>query len=70
MRGQKTTSKWGNDPAYTMFWGSLIAMLGLMWIANDAWPNNIPALLSAFLIWFGVATMMITRKRDSRPKLW
>jgi hypothetical protein len=69
MRG-KQGSKWGTDPVYTMFWGSLIAVIGALWLIGMAYPNDLPVLIAGFFIWIGVAMMMITRKRDTRPRLW
>ena len=69
-RSQMGGYRWGNDPAYTMFWGSLLVLVGALWLVNDSWPNNIPALSAALLIWFGVAVMLLTRKGESRPRVW
>ncbi len=69
-RGPGAGPKWGTDPAYTMFWGSLLGILGVLWLVNDAYPNNLPALLSGFLIWLGLAVMLITRKKTARARLW
>ncbi len=68
--GTGKASKWGTNPSYTMFWGSLIALIGALWLVNNAYPNNLPALMSAFLIWFGIAVMMLSRNKDARPKIW
>jgi hypothetical protein len=73
LRGVKSPTggyRWGTDPAYTMFWGSLLVLVGALWLVNDTWPNNIPALAAAFLIWFGIAVMMLTRKGTSKAKVW
>ncbi|MDW5564254.1 MAG: hypothetical protein SA339_13650 [Methanomassiliicoccus sp.] len=62
--------RWGNDPAYTMFWGSLLVLIGALWLVNDMWPNNIPALISVFLIWIGIAVMLLTRRGAVKAKVW
>ncbi len=63
-------SRWGTDPAYTMFWGSLLVLVGALWLVNVAWPNNLPALAAAFMIWFGVAVMLLTRKGTTKAQVW
>jgi hypothetical protein len=73
LRGDKGSAgvmRWGTDPAYTMFWGSLLILVGALWLVNDTWPNNLPALASAFLIWFGIAVMLLTRKGATKNKVW
>ncbi|NLT38701.1 MAG: hypothetical protein GXX95_11195 [Methanomassiliicoccus sp.] len=73
LRGSRSSAggiKWGTDPAYTMFWGSLLVLVGTLWLVNVAWPNNLPALAAAFLIWFGVAVMLLTRKGASKVQVW
>lgn len=73
LRGQKASPgafRWGTDPAYTMFWGSLLVLVGALWLVNYTWPNNVPALASAFLIWFGIAVMILTRKKENRTRVW
>jgi hypothetical protein len=73
MRGDKAPIggfRWGNDPAYTMFWGSLLVLLGALWLVNDVWPDNVPALISVFLIWIGIAVMLLTRKGVAKAKVW
>ncbi len=69
-RGPAAGPKWGTDPAYTMFWGSLLGILGVLWLVNDAYPNNLPALAAGFLIWLGLAVMLITKKKTARARLW
>lgn len=73
LRGSPTGAggfRWGNDPAYTMFWGSLLVLIGTLWLVNVAWPNNLPALAAAFLIWFGVAVMLLSRKGTTKARVW
>ncbi len=73
MRGERAPIggfRWGNDPAYTMFWGSLLVLIGALWLVNDVWPNNIPALVSVFLIWIGIAVMLLSRKGAVKTKVW
>jgi hypothetical protein len=69
-KGQPGAARWGTDPGYTMFWGSLLVLVGALWLVNDMWPDNVPALAAAFLIWFGIAVMLLTRKSPTRAKVW
>jgi hypothetical protein len=73
MRGDHSpagSSRWGTDPAYTMFWGSLLVLVGALWLVNYNWPENLPALAAAFLIWFGIAVMLLTRKGTVKARVW
>ena len=69
-RGPIGGFRWGNDPAYTMFWGSLLVLIGALWLVNDVWPDNIPALISVFLIWIGIAVMLLTRRGATKSRVW
>ena len=63
-------SRWGTDPGFTIFWGSLVAVVGALWLVNAAWPNNIPALASVFMVWLGIAVMMLTRRKNTNSRIW
>ncbi|MBI0582613.1 MAG: hypothetical protein ISF22_00140 [Methanomassiliicoccus sp.] len=73
LRGERAPPggfRWGTDPAYTMFWGSLLVLIGALWLVNDIWPNNIPALAASFLIWIGIAVMILSKKGATKTRVW
>jgi hypothetical protein len=48
--------------AYYIFWGSLLLILGLLWVINDQYPGNLPAIGAAFLIWLAIMVIAVARR--------
>lgn len=57
-----------SDAAYFIFWSSILAIIGLSWLVNDAYPGATLYLLLAFLIWFGFTLIVISISRPHRIK--
>lgn len=57
-----------SDSAYMLVWGCLLALLGVAWFINSAFPNSAPLLLAMIFIFIGSAVLAIslTRMRRSR----
>ena len=72
LRGPRTAGRWGNDVAYSLFWGSMIAVIGAMWIVYDRFANieALPAFIAAFLFYFGAAMLILNRDRTVRSRAW
>ena len=56
--GEKKTGK-------ILFMGSLLAVVGILFIANYIWPGNEIILLALALIWLGVSVMLMSKKTDN-----
>lgn len=48
-----------------LFAGSLLAVVGVLFIANYVWPGNEIILLALALIWLGLSVMLMSKKTDS-----
>ncbi|WP_019178166.1 hypothetical protein [Methanomassiliicoccus luminyensis] len=72
MRGSSTSGRWGNDSTYTMFWSSMVIVVGIMWIIYDQLKdaNLIPAFIAVFLFYFGITVMMLNRNKTTRTRVW
>jgi hypothetical protein len=38
---------------YTVFWGGTLALIGILWLVNRQFPDNVPLLIVVFLLWIG-----------------
>jgi|GEM_PF-1675271 len=73
LRGARTAGRWGNDPTYSLFWGSMIAVIGAMWLIYDrvfADINALPAFVAVFLFYFGGTMLLMNRSKGARPRVW
>ena len=72
LRGARTAGRWGNDSVYSLFWGSMIAVVGAMWIAYDrlATIEALPAFVAVFLFYFGITMLIINRNKTVRSRVW
>lgn len=72
LRGPSSAGRWGNDATYSLFWGSMIAVLGSLWIVYDyiANPGALAAIVAAFLFYFGIAVLLVSRNKSARPRVW
>lgn len=48
--------------AYYTFWGSLLLILGLLWVVNDQYPGNLPAVAAAFIFWLAIMIIILARR--------
>jgi len=72
LRGSRTSGRWGNDTVYSLFWGSMIAVIGSMWIVYDrlATIDALPAFIAVFLFYFGITMLVLGRNKSARPRVW
>lgn len=72
LRGARTAGRWGNDSVYSLFWGSMIAVIGAMWIAYDrlATIEALPAFVAVFLFYFGITMLILNRNKTVRSRVW
>jgi hypothetical protein len=47
---------------YYILWSSLLLVIGLMWVANDLYPGNLPFLVAVFIIWLAVMIIALARR--------
>lgn len=57
-----------SDAAYFIFWSSILAIIGISWLVNDAYPGATLYIILAFLIWFGFTLIVISISRPHRVK--
>lgn len=38
---------------YSIFWGGTLALVGILWLVNRQFPDNVPLLIVVFLLWIG-----------------
>ncbi|NLK26521.1 MAG: hypothetical protein GX307_08130 [Euryarchaeota archaeon] len=72
LRGNRTAGRWGNDPVYSLFWGSMVTVIGAMWIVYDLFADiyALPAFVAVFLFYFGTTMLIMDRSKTSRPRVW
>jgi len=72
LRGVNSSSKWGNDFHYTLFWSSMVTVVGVMWLVYDQIKdaNLIPAFIAVFLFYFGIMVMLMSRNKTSKTRAW
>lgn len=73
LRGGSANSRWGNDAHFTMFWSSLVIVVGVMWVVYDQLRNVdlVPAFIAVFLFYFGVTVMLLNRNGGNvKSKVW
>lgn len=73
LRGARPTGRWGNDPVYSLFWGSMIAVIGGMWLIYDrlfADLNALPAFVAVFLFFFGATMLLMNRNKGVKSRVW
>ncbi|HHT74817.1 MAG: hypothetical protein ACOX80_07415 [Methanomassiliicoccaceae archaeon] len=72
LRGPRTSGRWGNDSVYSLFWGSMIAVIGGMWIAYDRLADAyaLPAFIAAFLFYFGATMLILNRNKTVKSRVW
>lgn len=72
LRGTRTSGRWGNDNTYSLFWGSMVAVLGAMWIVYDRFAgiDALPAFVAVFLFYFGATMLIMNRNKIARPRVW
>ena len=54
---------------YSVFWGGSLALIGILWLVNRQFPDNVPLLLVVFLLWIGGMAFVLAfpRLRGSAP---
>ena len=74
LRGTSNAGRWGSDSRYTMFWSSMVTVLGVMWLVYDQLgvdkANYIPAFVAVFLFYFGITAMLMNRNKSAKSKVW
>lgn len=72
LRGARTSGRWGNDSVYSLFWGSMIAVIGGMWIVYDRFADitALPAFVAVFLFYFGATMLILNRNKSVRSRVW
>jgi len=72
MRGSAEGGRWGNDRHFTLFWSSLVIVLGVMWFVYDSLANIdlVPAFVAVFLFYFGASMALMGRGRATRARTW
>lgn len=48
-----------------LFFGSMLAVIGILCIANYVWPGNTIVLLALALIWLGASVMLMSKKANA-----
>jgi heme/copper-type cytochrome/quinol oxidase subunit 4 len=51
-----------SNGTYVFFWSSLLTLVGIIVLVNDAFPDNIPLLGTMLVIWIGVSIAVISAK--------
>jgi len=72
LRGTNANGRWGNDAHYTLFWSSMVTVLGVMWLVYDQLKNAnyIPAFVAVFLFYFGITMMLMNRNKSNKSRVW
>jgi len=52
------------DGSYTLFWGTLVLVLGILAMIDHVYPGNFTWLLVGFIIWLALAVLLFS----IRPK--
>jgi hypothetical protein len=47
-----------SDSNFYMFWGNLLAVIGLLLLLNTYFPGNVIILVVVFIVWFGVFALL------------
>ncbi len=58
MASRISTSKAGSYFVYLLLWGGLLLILGVEWIVNDLYPDNLVFLVVLFLVFIGVVSLL------------
>lgn len=72
LRGTSASGRWGNDSTYTMFWSSLVIVVGIMWVVYDQLRNVdlVPAFVAVFLFYFGITVILMNRNKTTKTRVW
>lgn len=52
--------------SYSVFWGGTLMLLGAIWLINREYPDNVPILFAAFIIWLGAVAVALSLPRFRR----
>jgi hypothetical protein len=74
LRGTSNSGRWGNDAHYTLFWSSIVTVIGVMWLVYDRLGEDAagyaPAFIAVFLFYFGITFMLMNRNKSAKTKTW
>jgi hypothetical protein len=74
LRGTSSSGRWGNDAHYTLFWSSIVTVIGIMWLVYSQLGKNAidyaPAFIAVFLFYFGITFMLMNRNKSAKTKVW
>jgi apolipoprotein N-acyltransferase len=53
---------------YYVFWGGTLGLLGVIWLLNRQYPDNVPLLIIIFILWLGgiVVALSLPRLRGGK----
>jgi hypothetical protein len=54
-----------SDSNYYLFWGNLMAMIGVLLIINTFFPGNVIVLIVVLLVWLAVFALLFSTRRKS-----
>lgn len=49
--------------SYSIFWGGTLVLIGVIWLINREYPDNVPILFAAFIIWLGAVAVALSLPR-------
>ena len=57
------------NSSYQVFWGGTLALVGLLWLVQRQFPDNVPLLIVIFILWVGGVALVLAlpRLRGSAP---
>lgn len=63
-----TTIRAARDSSYTIFWGGTLALIGVLWLVNMQYPDNLVLLAVVFILWLGGFSMALALSRMRRSR--
>jgi len=56
------------EALYYVFWGGTLGLLGVIWLLNRQYPDNLPLLVVLFILWLGGIVVVLSLPRLRRGK--
>jgi len=54
-----------SDSNYYLFWGNLMAMIGVLLLVNTFYPGNVIILIVVLLVWLAVFALLFSMRRKA-----